>query len=112
MAKYLISFPSEALVVTDEEFPSVVADSHAVIEEAKKAGVYVFGGGIDEQVAPVLVSADGQISNDLYPGSTLNGGFTILELPTRDDAVRWATKIAIACRCSQEVREFGYDPAS
>lgn len=112
MAKYLISFPSEAMVVTDAEFPSVVADSHAVIEEAKKAGVYVFGGGIDEQVAPVLVSADGQISNDLYPGSTLNGGFTILELPTRDDAVRWATKIAIACRCSQEVREFGYDPAS
>lgn len=112
MAKYLISFPSEALVVTDEEFPSVVADSHAVIEEAKKAGVYVFGGGIDEQVAPVLVSADGQISHDLYPGSTLNGGFTILELPTRDDAVRWATKIAIACRCSQELREFGYDPAS
>lgn len=112
MAKYLISFPSEAMVVTDAEFPSVVADSHAVIEEAKKAGVYVFGGGIDEQVAPVLVSADGQISNDLYPGSTLNGGFTILELPTRDDAVRWATKIAIACRCSQELREFGYDPAS
>ena len=112
MAKYLISFPSEAMVVADEEFPSVVADSHAVIEEAKRAGVYVFGGGIDEQVAPVLVSADGLISHDLYPGSSLNGGFTILELPTRDVAVHWATKIAIACRCSQELREFGCDPAS
>ena len=112
MTKYLISFPSEAMVVRDEEFPIVVADSHAVIEEAKAAGVYVFGGGINEQVAPMLVSADGLSSDDLYPGSSLNGGFTILELPTRDDAVRWATKIAIACRCSQEVREFGYDPAS
>jgi hypothetical protein len=112
MAKYLISFPSEAMVVSDEEFPNVVADSHAVIEEAKKAGVYVFGGGIDEQVAPVLVSADGLVSHDLYPGSSLNGGFTILDLPTRGDAVRWARKIAIACRCSQEIREFGYDPAS
>lgn len=112
MTKYLISFPSEAMVVTDEEFPSVVADSHAVIEEAKKAGVYVFGGGIDEQVAPVLVSSGGLISHDLYPGISLNGGFTILELPTRDDAVRWAAKIAKACRCSQELREFGYDPAS
>ena len=111
MAKYLISFPSDAMVVTDDEFPSVVADSHAVIEEAKRAGVYVFGGGLDEQVAPVLVSVDGLISHDLYPGSSLNGGFTILELPTRD-AVRWATKIAIACRCSQELREFGCDPAS
>ncbi len=112
MTKYLISFPSEAMVVTGEKFPSVVADSHAVIEEAKKAGVYVFGGGIDEQVAPVLVSSGGLISHDLYPGISLNGGFTILELPTRDDAVRWAAKIAKACRCSQELREFGYDPAS
>ena len=112
MAKYLISFPSEAMVVSDEEFPNVVADSHAVIEEAKAAGVYVFGGGIDEQVAPVSVTADGLISDDLYPGSSLNGGFLVLELPTRDDAVRWATKIATACRCSQELREFGYDPAS
>ena len=112
MTKYLISFPSEAMVVTDDEFPSVVADSHAVIEEAKKAGVYVFGGGFDEQVDPVLVSADGSISPDTYPGTQLTGGFTVLELPTRDDAVLWASKIATACRCSQELREFGYDPAS
>ncbi len=112
MTKYLISFPSAAMVATDEEFPSVVADSHSVIEEAKKAGVYVFGGGIDEQAAPVLVSPDAMISHDLYPGSSINGGFAILELPTRDDAVLWAAKIAKACRCSQELREFGYDPAS
>ena len=64
MTKYLISFPSEAMVVTDEEFPTVVSDSHAVIEEAKKAGVYVFGGGIDEQVAPALVSSGGLISHE------------------------------------------------
>ena len=112
MTKYLISFPSEAMVITEEEFPVVVADSHAVIEEAKKAGVYVFGGGIDEQVAPVMVSADGAVSDDLYQGSSLTGGFTVLELPTRDEAVRWAKKIAVACRCSQELREFSYDPAS
>lgn len=112
MAKYLISFPSEALVLTDEEFPIVVAESHAVIEEAKAAGVYVFGGGIDDKVDPVLVSADGSVSTEVYPGSPLTGGFTVLELPTREDATAWARKIAKACRCAQEVREFGYDPAS
>lgn len=112
MTKYLISFPSEAMVLTDEEFPIVVADSHAVIEEAKAAGAYVFGGGIDEEVDPVLVSADGSVSRDIYPGSTLKGGFTVLELPTREDAVEWARKIAVACRCAQELREFMYDPAS
>jgi hypothetical protein len=112
MTKYLISFPSEAMVVTDEELPIVTAESHAVIEEAKAAGVYVFGGGIEERVDPVLVAADGAVSTETYPGSDLTGGFAVLELPTREDAVEWARKIAVACRCSQELREFGYDPAS
>ena len=112
MTKYLISFPSEAMVVTDEELPIVAAEARAVIEEAKAAGVYVFGGGIDEQVDPLLVSGDGSVSAEIYPGSQLKGGFTVLELPTREDAVRWARKIAVACRCSQELREFMYDPAS
>ena len=112
MTKYLISFPSEAMVLTAEELPIVAADARAVIAEAKAAGVYVFGGGIEEQVDPVLVSADGLVSLQTYPGSRLKGGFTVLELPTREDAVRWAGKIAVACRCAQELREFMYDPAS
>lgn len=112
MTKYLISFPSEAMVLTAEEFPTVVADSHAVIEDAKAAGVYVFGGGINEDVEPVLVAADGSVRAETYPGSELRGGFTVLELPTREDAVEWSRRIAVACRCSQELREFGYDPAS
>ena len=112
MTKYLISFPSESMHVTAEDLPIVAADAHAVIEEAKVAGVYVFGGGIDERVDPVLVSGDGLVSAAIYPGSQLNGGFTVLELPTREEAVRWARKIATACRCSQELREFMFDPAS
>ncbi|MDY7528699.1 MULTISPECIES: transcription initiation protein [unclassified Cryobacterium] len=112
MTKYLISFPSSAMVVTDEEFPVAVVDSHAVVAEAKAAGVWVFGGGIDEGVAPVLVAADGSVSAELYPGSDLTGGFTVLELPTREDAVEWARRIAVACRCAQELRAFGYDPES
>ena len=112
MTKYLISFPSDAMVLTDEEFPIVSAEAHAVIEEAKAAGVYVFGGGIEEDVAPVLVSADGSVSVDTYPGVVNKGAFTILELPDRAAAEEWARKIAAACRTSQELREFMYDPAS
>ncbi|WP_395329274.1 transcription initiation protein [Novosphingobium sp. BL-8H] len=112
MTKYLISFPSEAMVLSEAEFQSAVVESHAVIEEAKAAGVYVFGGGIDETVDPVLVSVDGTVSAEIYPGGHLTGGFTVLELPTREDAVEWARKIAASCRCAQELREFMYDPAS
>jgi hypothetical protein len=112
VTKYLISFPSEAMVLADGELPIVAAEAHTVIKEAKAAGVYVFGGGIDENVGPVLVSQDGSVRAETYAGTELTGGFTVLELPTRDDAVEWAKKIAIACRCAQELREFMYDPAS
>lgn len=112
MTMYLISFPSEAMVVPDDEFADVVASSHAVVEEAKAAGVWVFGGGIDESVAPVLVAADGSVSNETYPGSRIVGGFTVLELPDRAAAEDWAARIAAGCRCAQELREFGNDAAS
>ena len=62
MAKYLISFPSAAMVVPDGEWEAVGRDAHAVIDEAKAAGVYVFGGGIDENVPPVRVSATAELS--------------------------------------------------
>ena len=112
MTKYLISFPSEAMVLSEDDFVQAGIDSRAVIEEAKAAGVYVFGGGINEQVDPVLVSPSGSVSTETYPGSHLTGGFTVLEVPTRDEAIEWARKIAVSCRCSQELREFMYDPAS
>ncbi len=113
MSKYLISFPSAAMVVPDGEWEAVVHDSHAVIEEAKAAGVYVFGGGIDESVAPVLVSADGTVTPGGYAWAPeFNGGFAVMELPSRDEAIAWAARIAKACRCSQELRIFGFDPQS
>lgn len=113
MTKYLISFPSEAMVVPEGEFQAVADAAHAVIEEAKEAGVYVFGGGINEDVKPVRVAADGTVEPGTYPGHRVpNGGYTVLELPTRETAVEWAARIAVACRCTQELREFQYDPAS
>lgn len=113
MSKYLISFPAAAMVVPDDEWDAVVRDSHAVIEAAKAAGVYVFGGGIDDGMPVVRVSADGAVSEGGYAGArSLDGGFTVLELPTRGAAVEWATRMAKACRCDQELRVFHFDAAS
>ncbi len=113
MAKYLISFPSAAMVVPADKLEAVGGDARAVIDEAKAAGVYVFGGGIDEAVPPLLVSADGTFSAGGYPWAPpLTGGFTVLELPSREEAIGWAARLAQACRCCQELRVFGFDPAS
>jgi hypothetical protein len=108
MAKYLISFPSAAMIVPDGEMEAVGRAASAVIDEAKAAGVYVFAGGIDEGLRPALVSADGSVTEGGYPWAPpLNGGFTVLELPSRDEAVAWAARLAKACRCAQELRVFG-----
>lgn len=112
MTKYLISFPSRAMRLEPHEWEQAGVDSRAVILEAKAAGVYVFGGGIHEGVPPVRVSADGSVEDGLYPGREMDGGFTVLELPDRAAAEFWAAKIANACRCAQELREFMYDPIS
>jgi hypothetical protein len=113
MTKYLISFPAPAMDVPKEDLAEVGEAARAVIREAKRAGVYVFGGGINEDVAPLMIAADGAVTSETYPQTKeFNGGFCVLELPSRDAAIEWSAKIAKACRCSQELREFGYDPES
>lgn len=113
MTKYLISFPGSAMEVPVDEMAAVGEAARAVIREAKAAGVYVFAGGIDAAVAPQQVASDGTVRNETYPETRkLDGGFCVLELPSRDAAVAWSAKIAEACRCAQELREFGYDPES
>jgi hypothetical protein len=113
MTKYLVSFPAPAMDVPAEDMIAVSEAAHAVIREAKDAGVYVFGGGINEGVAPLMVAADGTVTNETYPQTKeFDGGFCVLELPSREAAVQWAAKLAEACRCAQELREFQYDPES
>lgn len=113
MTKYLISFPSGAMVVPPEGLQVVAEESHAVVQQAKDAGVWVFGGGIDESVPPVLVAGDGTVTPGTYPETRrIEGGYTVLELPSYDDALAWAARFAAACRCAQEVRAFGADAAS
>ena len=113
MTKYLISFPSRAMEVADDEWELVGRETHAVAQQAKDAGVWVFGGGIDESVAPIRVAGDGTVIEGAYPeNERLSGGFAVLELPSRDAALEWAARLAVCCRCPQEVWEFMYDPES
>lgn len=99
--------------VPDEDMAAVGEAARAVIREAKAAGIYVFAGGINSEVAPIMVAADGKGRNDTYRQTReLDGGFCVLELPSRAVAVEWAAKLAAACRCQQELREFYYDRES
>lgn len=113
MAKYLISFPAAAMIASGADLEAAGRESRAVIEHARAAGVYVFGGGLDASVPVVRVSAEGAVTLGGYAaGPALDGGFAVLELPSREAAIEWAARIAKACRCDQELRVFMFDPAS
>ncbi|WP_084105951.1 YciI family protein [Demequina sp. NBRC 110056] len=113
MATYLISFPSTAFDVPPEDFDAVSDASRAVVAAAKAAGAWVFGGAIDESVATVLVSGDGTVTEGSHPETAgMGGGYALLEIATRDEAVEWAARFAAACRCPQELRVFHFDPES
>ena len=115
MARYLISFGNGSMDhFTEEDWPVVGKASHAVIQEAKDAGVFLFGGGLDygnDDVEHAVVGTDGTVTDGPYPeAKELLGGVTVIDVPTREAALEWAAKIAEACRCAQHVRKFMYDP--
>lgn len=113
MTKYMISFPAAAMMLDESGLQAASIDSRAVVQEAQDAGVWVFGGGIDAGVRPVLVDAEGNVTEGTYPQtSELEGGYSILELPSHDEALAWAARFAAACRCAQEVRAFHHGAMS
>jgi hypothetical protein len=113
MPRYLISFDDGAMDhIPNEEGPAVGEAAHAVIREAQDAGVWVFAGGVypHDEVSPKVVAPDGA-AIDGSESKAYIAGVTIIDVPSIDEALQWAAKIAAACRCAQEVREFGPDPA-
>lgn len=113
MPRYLISFDDGSMNhIPDGDWPEVGEASHAVVREAKAAGVWIFGGGVLRQQA-TIVAPDGTTSPGPLPETkAVVGGFSIIEVPTREEALVWAARIARSCRCAQEVREIMFDPES
>ena len=108
MTRYLISFDAHAMDhIPDEDMPAVAKAAHAVVKEALNAGVLVCTGLLENQRASI-VATDGTITDGAFPEAI--GGVTVVEVPSREEALEWAAKIAVACRCAQEVREFMPDP--
>ena len=107
MTRYLISFDDGWMTFAEEELPDVAEAARAVVREARDAGVWVIGGGLQSHKELSMVSTDGTITHGPNPeGKAYIGGFSVVDVSTRDEALHWAAKIAVACRCAQEVREF------
>ncbi|MBV8036743.1 YciI family protein [Roseateles sp.] len=108
MPQYLISFNDGAMShIPEADFPAVGKAAAAAVLEAIDAGVFIFGGGLLEPPTTTIVATDGTITRGPDPScQDFIGGFTIVEVASRDEAHHWAAKVAAACRCAQDVREF------
>ena len=105
MTRCLISFDDGAMTFPEEDGPAVAEAAHAFVREAQAAGVWVFGGGLYSSEAVSVVGTDGTVT-DVRGSKAYIGGLAVVDVPSRDEALAWAAKVAAACRCAQEVREF------
>ncbi len=108
MARYLISFNEGAMDhIPAEEIADVGKAARATCQDAVNAGVFVFGAGLDRQRAGI-VGTDGMVTDGPYPETKeVIGGFVVVDVSAREEALAWAARFAAACRCAQEVRELG-----
>ena len=108
MTQHLISFGAHAMDhIPDQDMPAVAKAARAAVQEAVNAGVLVCAGGLEDERASTVAS-DGTVTDGPYAEAI--GGLTVVDVPSREEALEWAAKIAVACRCAQEVREIGADP--
>ena len=110
MTRYLISFDDGWMTFPDEDLPDVAKAALEVVREAQVAGVWVYGAGLESQRASV-VGTDGTVTDGPFPETKeVIGGFAVVDVGSRQEALEWAAKIAAACRCAQEVREILPEP--
>ena len=112
MALYLIAFNDEWVPdLTLEDVRERGAAGRAVIEEMKKAGVFVFSdGGLD--ATTVVCSVDPSSGSPVFTDGPFVetkehlGGFCVVDVADDETARYWAGRLATALEWPQEVHRF------
>lgn len=112
MTHYIIYFHQQWVGDHSEEwFQGRGPLARAVVAEMKEAGVLVFAGGVDEDVASA-VAADATSGSLVFTEGLLPplehylGGLTIIDVPDEQTARMWTGKVAEACGWPQQLRRF------
>ena len=112
MAEYLIYFNQQWVGDhTEEWFRGRGPLARAVVNEMKAAGVFVFAGGLEEDVDTAF-SADATSGTLTFSDGPFVetkeylGGFAVVDVADDEAARFWAGKVAEACGWPQEVRRF------
>ena len=97
-----------------EEMEEAFAATGAFNDKLHADGYWVFAGGLQSASTATVVDGQGETpvmtDGPYLETKEVIGGFVVLDVASRDEALKWAAKIAVSCRCAQEVREIMPDP--
>jgi len=117
MKQYLLSvYQPDGDPPLQDILEGIMRDVHAVTQQMKDAGAWVFTAGLHAASASTVVrSREGQpliTDGPFAEGKEHVGGFTIIEAPDLDVALEWARKLAQATTLPIEVRPVreGHEP--
>ena len=80
MPRYLISFDDGSMDhIPEQDWPAVGESAHAVVREAKAAGVWIFGGGLQRRTG----------MGDKVPGPPRTGHHARDDAPALGAALYW-----------------------
>ncbi len=110
MSKYILIMrgtdESNAAMMADIE--AMIAKSRQFIEDMFKAGVYVAAEGLDDPGKGVVVDFSGEVPvvTDGPYGETkeLFGGFFLVDVASKEEAVEWAKRVPAPRGAKVEVR--------
>ncbi len=109
MKQYLLSvYQPDGDPPPPERLNEIMRKVHAVTQEMKDAGSWVFTAGLHAASASTVVrNKDGRpliTDGPFAEGKEHIGGFTIVEAPDLDMALEWAAKLSEATTLPIEVR--------
>jgi len=115
MAKYMLIMrgtdASNAALMAG--FEELAAQTYAYIEDLVKAGVFVAAEGLDDAARGVVVDFSGEtpVVTDGPYGETkeLFGGYFMLDVASKQEAVEWAKRIPSVTGSKIEVRRVAGD---
>jgi hypothetical protein len=112
MKRYLLSiYQPDGGVPPPDVLDKVMRDVNALIDESKRAGAWVFNGGLHPPSTATVVRAQDAgflVTDGPYTeGKEHIGGLLIVQAPDLDEALGWARKLARAVTgLAIEVRPF------
>jgi hypothetical protein len=111
MPQYLLAmYQPTGATLPPEQLEPIMRDIGVVNDELRAAGAWVFAGGLHDPSASTVVRAkddDVLMTDGPFAESKEHlGGFTVVDAPDLDAALRWAGKIARASTLPIEVRPF------